>query len=159
MQPSEARSSRTYPSTSRAEILTSSDCRFLATQRVAHLATSSPDGIPHVVPIVYARIGDSLYFVVDEKRKPTKRGLKRLRNLTANPHAAVVVDRYSDDWAKLRFLLLSGDAMEVDDPDEYRTVLRLLRRRYHPYRAMALAIETHPMIRLRVHRSHAWSAR
>jgi pyridoxamine 5'-phosphate oxidase family protein len=57
---------------------------FLSSQRLARLATVSPAGWPHVVPVVYALGTDgSLEFDVD--------GVK-LRNLTAEPRAALVVD-------------------------------------------------------------------
>lgn len=57
---------------------------FLRSQRLARLATVGPSGWPHVVPVMYAMNDDgSLDFDVD--------GVK-LRNLTAEPRAAMVVD-------------------------------------------------------------------
>ena len=38
-------------------------------ERVARLATNDPDGRPHLVPIVFALVGDTLYTAVDEKSK------------------------------------------------------------------------------------------
>ena len=37
--------------------------------RVARLATTDPDGRPHLVPIVFALDGDTLYTAVDRKPK------------------------------------------------------------------------------------------
>src|SRR5690606_15773840 len=124
-----ARSSPTSPSRSPADPLTPADRRFLLRQRVAHLATSSSSGAPHIVPIVFALEDCSLYFVVDEKPKRSRQ-LKRLRNLAENPRAAVIVDHYDDDWRRLRFVLLHGAAALVTNAEEYRRVLRRLRRRY-----------------------------
>ncbi|HKW59137.1 MAG TPA: pyridoxamine 5'-phosphate oxidase family protein [Candidatus Dormibacteraeota bacterium] len=57
---------------------------FLRSQRIARIATVGPSGWPHVVPVMYAVNDDgSLDFDVD--------GVK-LRNLTAEPRAAMVVD-------------------------------------------------------------------
>ena len=42
---------------------------FLDAHRVGHLATAAGDGEPHVVPLCYARVGDRIYFVADEKPK------------------------------------------------------------------------------------------
>ena len=44
-----------------------------ATCRVARLATAGPDGLPHLVPIVFALVGDVLHTAVDGKPKRTRR--------------------------------------------------------------------------------------
>ncbi len=64
--------------------LSPAELEFLRSQRIARFATVGPSGWPHVVPVMYA-IDDSgsLEFDVD--------GVK-LRNLTAEPRAAMVVD-------------------------------------------------------------------
>jgi pyridoxamine 5'-phosphate oxidase family protein len=60
------------------------ELEFLRSQRIARIATVGPSGWPHVVPVMYAvDDGGSLEFDVD--------GVK-LRNLTAEPRAAMVVD-------------------------------------------------------------------
>ena len=75
-------------------MLTDQERRFLAGQRVARLATADAAGRPHVVPVCYALIGDSVYFTIDEKpKKAPGARLKRLVNLRANPMAALVADR------------------------------------------------------------------
>jgi pyridoxamine 5'-phosphate oxidase family protein len=61
------------------------ELEFLRSQRLARMATVSPTGWPHVVPVMYALDADSaaLEFDVD--------GVK-LRNLKADPRAAMVID-------------------------------------------------------------------
>ncbi len=60
------------------------ELEFLRSQRLARLATVGPSGWPHVVPVMYTMNDDgSLDFDVD--------GVK-LRNLSAEPRAAMVVD-------------------------------------------------------------------
>ena len=49
--------------------LTAEARTFLARQRVAHLATSTANGAPHVVPVCFAIISDTLYVAIDEKPK------------------------------------------------------------------------------------------
>jgi PPOX class probable F420-dependent enzyme len=130
---------------------------FLDAHRVARLATADAAGAPHVVPLCYARLGDRIYFVADEK--PKKRGakaLKRLANLAANPRAALVVDDYDDDWTRLAFLLVHLDAAVVVDDAEYDDALAALRERYQPYRSMPLARERNPIVRLTPRRWHLW---
>jgi hypothetical protein len=65
-------------------VFTAAELDFLRSQRLARLATVGPTGWPHVVPVMYAVNDDgSLDFDVD--------GVK-LRNLTAEPRVAMVVD-------------------------------------------------------------------
>jgi PPOX class probable F420-dependent enzyme len=132
---------------------------FLDAHRVGHLATVSAGGDPHVVPLCYARVGNRLYFVADDKPKRRgPRGLKRLANLAENPRAALVVDDYDEDWHRLAFLLIHLGATVVTNRREYRSALAALRARYPQYRAMPLGIETHPMVRLVPRRYHLWRA-
>ena len=64
---------------------------FLERQRVARLATTSGAGQPHVVPICFALLADTLYLAIDDKPKTADwRSLRRLRNIAANPRVAVV---------------------------------------------------------------------
>ena len=131
---------------------------FLEQQRVGHLASVGPGEAPHVVPIVYAVVAETICFVVDDKPKRTRTGLKRLLNIAANPQVAVVVDRYDDDWSRLAYILIHGRARRVESPVEYSALLAELRRRYTPYRVMALDIGSHPMVCIDIERVHEWVA-
>jgi pyridoxamine 5'-phosphate oxidase family protein len=63
---------------------TTAELEFLRSQRLARLATVSPKGWPQVVPVMYELTGDGAFeFDAD--------GVK-LRNLAADPRAALVVD-------------------------------------------------------------------
>jgi pyridoxamine 5'-phosphate oxidase family protein len=65
-------------------LFTTSELEFLRSQRIGRFATVSPSGWPHVVPVMYTvDDGGALEFDVD--------GVK-LRNITAEPRAAMVVD-------------------------------------------------------------------
>ena len=65
-------------------MFTAAELDFLRSQRIGRFATVGPSGWPHVVPVTYTMNDDgSLDFDVD--------GVK-LRNLTAEPRAAMVVD-------------------------------------------------------------------
>jgi PPOX class probable F420-dependent enzyme len=122
------------------------------------LATADAAGAPHVIPICYALIGDAFYFVVDEKPKRTRTGLKRLRNIAANPQVALVIDDYDEDWRRLAYLLVRGRATLVDETAEYDTALAVLRERYPQYRAMRLSFATHPLVRIVPEHRHLWRA-
>ena len=70
---------------------------MFAESPVAMLATSGPDGAPHIVPVVFAVHDDMVYTAVDAKRKSTQR-LRRLANIEGNPQVSMLVDHYEDDW-------------------------------------------------------------
>ena len=127
-------------------------------QRVAHLATADLHGTPHVIPIVYACVGDAVYFIVDDKPKRTHTELKRLRNIDQNSRVALVIDAYDEDWTSLAYLLIHGRAAVVVDRAEYARVLSALLERYPQYRSMALAFGSHPMVRIDRERTHLWQA-
>jgi pyridoxamine 5'-phosphate oxidase family protein len=65
-------------------VFTDAELEFLRSQRLARLATVGPTGWPHVVPVMYS-LDSSLAFEFDVD------GVK-LRNLKADPRAAMVVD-------------------------------------------------------------------
>lgn len=128
---------------------------FLTRQRVGHLATVSPSGEPHVVPVCYAFAEDTIYTPIDQKPKQPGRTLQRVRNILATGRAALVVDRYDDDWTKLGWVLLRGKAELLDPPAvEHQRAIELLRQRYPQYRTMRL--EERPIIALRVERVTQW---
>ena len=134
--------------------------RFLEARRLGHLATTGPDGMPHVVPVCYALDEAALYFVADAKpkRRPA-RDLERLRNVRATGRAALVVDDWDEDWTRLAWVMVRGIATIVDDRATHATALTLLRARYPQYRTMALddPVE-HPVVCLTPVRVRSWQA-
>jgi PPOX class probable F420-dependent enzyme len=134
--------------------------RFLESHRVGHVATTGPDGAPHVMPVCYALDDDAIYFVADAKpkRRPA-RELVRLRNVRATGRAALVVDDYDEDWTRLRWVLVRGEATIVEDPAIHAAALARLRVRYPQYRAMALDdVFEHPIVRIVPRSVRAWRA-
>src|SRR5207237_10101548 len=105
----------------------------LTAARVARLATIDPDGRPHLVPIVFAIEGDTLYSAVDAKPKRS-RTLRRIENARARPDVTVLVDHYEEDWARLWWIRLRGRARVLDDGDECERALALLPEKYPKYR-------------------------
>ena len=105
----------------------------LTSARVARLATTDPDGRPHLVPIVFALDGDTLYSAVDRKRKRS-RTLRRIENARARPDVTVLVDHYDDDWSGLWWIRLRGRARVLDAGEEHDRALALLRDKYPQYR-------------------------
>lgn len=143
------------------ELLTTDAVRdFLTFARVGHLATADAAGAPHNVPLCFWFDGARFYFAIDEKPKRGRAlGLRRMRNIAANPNVSLVVDHYEEHWSNLAYVLIHGRAGVVDDREEYLLALRSLRDKYPQYRAMALSIERNPVVRIDPARVHVWGER
>ena len=126
----------------------------LEAARVARLATTDPDGRQHLVPIVFALDGDTLYSAVDAKPKRS-RALQRLENVRAHPEVAVLVDHYEDDWDELWWVRLEGRARVLDGDAEADRAIELLRTKYAQYRDTPPRL---PVLAIDVIRWSGWSS-
>ena len=140
--------------------LSEAQARWLADSPVGRLATASASGAPHVIPVCYAFDGQVIYSVLDQKPKsaPLTR-LRRVRNIQANSQVSLVVDHYEDDWNRLAYLLVIGRAEVLlpevlSDEDERAGAVRLLREKYHQYRAMD--VDANPVIKIVPERIVSW---
>jgi PPOX class probable F420-dependent enzyme len=124
-----------------------------AEAKVARLATVDAQFQPHLVPIVFAVAGETIYSVVDAKPKRTN-DLRRLRNVHANPLVSVLVDHYDDsDWGALWWVRADGSARVLGlDQQEAGAALELLARRYPQQRPAG------PVLAIDVERWTAWAA-
>ena len=129
--------------------------RFLAHQRVAHLATADRRAVPHVVPVCFAILKRTLYITIDDKPKRVSgAALKRLRNIVENPVAAVIVDRYDENWTQLGWIMLRGRAEILSKGKEHQAAQARLRSRYPQLAAMQIA--EYPVIAVRIERVTSW---
>jgi PPOX class probable F420-dependent enzyme len=135
-------------------MLSGAQRRFLENRRVGHLATADASGMPHVVPVCFAAQENAAYITIDQKPKGDPRALKRLRNIAGNPVAALVADRYDEDWTRLGWLMLRGRAEILDSGAEHDMAQQLLRARYPQYGGMELA--ELPVIAIRIERVASW---
>jgi PPOX class probable F420-dependent enzyme len=128
--------------------------RRFAAARVARLATVGADSQPHIVPIVFAVAGETIYSVVDAKPKRTTE-LRRLHNVGANPRASVLADHYDDtDWDALWWVRADGVARAIGlDESEAASAVQLLARRYPQQRPLG------PVLAVDVERWSGWAAR
>ena len=102
--------------------------------RVGHLATAGPDGLPHVVPFVFALEGRTIYWALDAKPK-RGRELKRLANIRANPNVDLVVDNYEEDWKNLWWVRAQGTAHILEPGTEETRARERLTEKYEQYEA------------------------
>jgi PPOX class probable F420-dependent enzyme len=126
--------------------------RFAASMH-ARLSTVSDDGKPHIVPMVFALDGETLYFAVDAKPKTTT-NLKRLKNIAVNPAVSVLVDHYEDDWSNLWWVRVDGTASVVTDEAPAQRATDLLVAKYAQYRK---ARPEGPVVAIHIDRITGWS--
>ena len=136
-------------------MLTEQQRRFLATQRVAHLATADAAGRPHVVPVCYAFDGVRCYSAVDAKPKRT-RNLRRLSNIAENPAVSLVVDRWDEDWSQLCWVIVEGRADVLTSGSEFSRAIDLLVAKYPQYQALPLDRAGGAVVAITPERLLAW---
>ena len=136
--------------------LTESERAFVLAQRAARLATVNAGGQPSVVPVCYAYDGARFFSPLDEKPKRlAPSALRRVRDIAANPAVSLLIDRYDDDWSRLGFVQVRGQAtLLAPGAPDHPAALRLLRERYPQYQTMAL--EERPVIAITPHSVVSW---
>ena len=131
--------------------------RFLRSARTGHLATANAKGRPQVVPVCFVFDGLAIYSVLDAKPKTTPlRQLRRVKNILANPQVSLVVDHYEEDWDKLQYILVSGDAELLESGEKWALAIAMLREKYPQYQAMDL--DQSPVIKITPVRYSPWSS-
>jgi PPOX class probable F420-dependent enzyme len=100
------------------------------------IASGRPE--PHLVPIVFALIGENtVVSAVDHKPKRTT-ALRRLANIAANPAVCLLADEYSDDWDALWWVRADGRARVLapgQEPDLRAAAIDALAAHYTQYQA------------------------
>jgi PPOX class probable F420-dependent enzyme len=137
---------------------------FVETTRRAVLATISPGGRPRLVPVCFVvvdgdqRTGPWICSPLDDKPKRIvdPMGLARVRDIVARPEVTLLVDRWSEDWARLAWARINGraDLLGPDAGPDHTTAVAALRDKHPQYRDHAL--EERPLIRILVERVTWW---
>lgn len=132
---------------------------LVASARTGHLASADQYARPHVMPIVFVWDDPTLYFPLDRKPKRDDdwHMLRRVRNIETNGRVAVVIDRYDEDWTKLAWVLLEGQATIIETGAERDRAAALLGSKYPQYSGSSL--EGRPVVRVAVERAVSWSAK
>ena len=128
---------------------------LFAAARVARLATLGDDG-PHLVPIVFAVDGDTVYSAVDHKPKRTL-ALRRLANVTSRAAVSLLVDHYDDaDWAALWWVRADGLGRVLEPgQSEARFAVPLLTAKYRQHQDDP---PTGPVLAITVQHWSGWAA-
>jgi PPOX class probable F420-dependent enzyme len=119
--------------------------RYLEAARIGRLATADSQGRPHAVPVCFA-LHEGIVTPIDEKPQDAPPdGLRRSRDIDANPRVALIVDHYTEEWSRLGWVQVRGTATHLapDDP-AHPAAVTALREKYDQYAAHAL--EDRPII-------------
>jgi PPOX class probable F420-dependent enzyme len=127
----------------------------IAEQRFAHarigrLATVTPAGRPHIVPVCFALHDGVVYTAVDAKPKVTS-ALARLENVRATGRASLIVDHYEEDWTQLWWVRVEGPAEVL----QCAPAIDALAAKYEQYRQ---ARPDGPVIAIAPERWRSWVA-
>lgn len=130
--------------------------RLLNAWPVGRLATMTPAGDPHAMPVVFVALGDGCVGVpVDGKRK---RGTPaRLRNVEQHGRACLLLDHYAADWSALWWVKLVGPAWVERGDGARRRAEGPLRRKYPQYRDVAPFAGEPTLLVLRWERVACWT--
>jgi PPOX class probable F420-dependent enzyme len=80
---------------------------LLEAARVGRLALLDESDEPRLLPVTFALWEGVVWSAIDRKPKRTAEPA-RVRRLRRRPEAALLVDRYDDDWSRLAWVELRG---------------------------------------------------
>jgi PPOX class probable F420-dependent enzyme len=124
---------------------------LLSSARVARLGLLDERDLPRVLPVTFAVFEGAVWSAID--RKPKRPGEPaRVRRLRRRPAAALLVDRYDDDWSRLAWLELRGPVTI----HPLGPAVEALATRYDQYRDEP---PQGPLLRLEVRDAVWWRAR
>jgi PPOX class probable F420-dependent enzyme len=126
------------------------EAAFVADRRVCSLATTYPDGRPHVVPISTVLDLDRLVFASEVDTQ-------KIRNIEGSPMVAISFDEYSEDWSQLRQVIAHGEAFTIDAGFEFERARTLLYEKFTQYETEAPIEEgSSVIVQVRVDRVVSW---
>jgi PPOX class probable F420-dependent enzyme len=133
------------------------------TASVARLGTQR-SGAPGLVPIVFAYVEGAFWSPIDGKPKDSA-ALARVRDLAAEPEAALLLDGWHVDWKCLWWIRVEalGDVLAERDQAaaalaEFRAAERALRTKYSQYAETPLFAGDATMLRFVPERITSWAA-
>ena len=120
---------------------------FLATERTARVATVSPDGEPHVVPLWFVWLGGAIYM-------SSLRRSRRNSDLESGSRVAVCVDA-GVEYMELRGAVLYGRFEDPTGDPEVEEARKLFGQKY--WHGMEIPdVRSHRWLRLRPERITSW---
>ncbi len=119
--------------------------QFLEKNEITRLATISPDGMPHVVPVSYIYSVGIFWIAVDYETK-------KYHNILGNKRVALVVDVYSPN----RGILIQGQAEIIEQGPEFRQAYEIFYKKFSWVRADPWKEGEAPFIKIKPANKASW---
>jgi nitroimidazol reductase NimA-like FMN-containing flavoprotein (pyridoxamine 5'-phosphate oxidase superfamily) len=134
-------------------LLNRDEAAFVSSRRVGYLATTYPNGRPHLVPVSPVLDLDRLVF-------GSELATQKIANIRDYPRVVVGFDEYSEDWSRLKQVILHGEAMILEEGFEFRRDRQLLYEAFPQYEQESPIEEGDSVIvEVRVDRVYSWGFR
>jgi PPOX class probable F420-dependent enzyme len=131
-------------------VFSSAEAAFVGAARTGALATTYPDGLPHVVPISTVLDLDRLVFATDATAQ-------KVRNIAWNPRVSICYDEYHEDWSQLKQVIVHGEAYVLDRGFEFERDRTLLYERFPQYESAApIQPGSSLIVEVRIDRVSSW---
>jgi len=127
--------------------LSETQAELLRWARVARLATTSPSGAPHVVPVCPALDDDEVVVALEADSV-------KLRNARADARVALVVDDYREDWNANAGLMLLGRVRFLEGA-AWKRARELLYAKFTQYELLA-PIERDAIVAIELDHVASW---
>lgn len=123
------------------------ELRFLNSRSLGSLATASKkDGMPHVVPVVYAMDSKKNVIIAIDY------GTKKLKNLRENPRAALLVDNSQANTC----IMIQGRCTLYERGPQYLKLLKILFERFEFYRENPWGEGESPILKIKPDKVVSW---
>ncbi|MDR4512161.1 MAG: pyridoxamine 5'-phosphate oxidase family protein [Nitrososphaeraceae archaeon] len=121
--------------------------QFLQENEVCRIATVFRD-MPHVVPICYIYLNNSLYFATDYNTK-------KYNNILHNNHISIIVDVY-DTIEGNKAVLIDGLAYIIEDGEEFKQIYSLFEKKFKWVRDDPWKEGEAPFIKVVINKKVSW---
>ena len=115
--------------------------------------TGNKSGQPRTVPVMQIEDGGKRYVIGSMGGAPEDPAW--IKNIQKTPQVALLVDHYNEDWTRLWYVLVRGEAELVSAPAERKRAIQCLRAKYPQYSPEMLEDDA-PLLRITPQRITAW---
>jgi uncharacterized protein len=123
------------------------EIQFLLNNEVCRVATVSPGNIPHVVPVSYIFIDNSVFFATDYNTRKYK-NLKKSKNL------ALVIDIY--DSTHNRAVAIQGTGEFIERGEDFKKMYDIFYRKFEWVRQEPWKEGEAPFVAVKPFRKISW---
>jgi PPOX class probable F420-dependent enzyme len=134
--------------------------KLIKNARIGYLATASSNMQPYATPVVFVLQNENIYVPLDQKPKTVNiLELKRVKNIQDNSKVSFLVHHYDEDWTKLWFVMITGNATLVNTRSEtlkakLKTIHNKFLSKYSQYNEISVG---NFYIRIRIDRTAYWN--